>query len=484
MSSKRARRRGVRTRSRKAGRRPWTQKLDLTLASIFIAAAGIILALLTPIHVSFQPHPVETLAVVLAASALLGYGVWRRKLPGIVVATAIIFATLVLGVTSQPTTFDARLGLVWPLRIFVVLVVAAGWALLLGLPALLRRAVVGLGLSTALMLLLIGGTTLASGNPGAEDPDGARLNNNFAPSYLAMDSKGTLYAADLEGSVIWVFDSSGGALGTIRPAAAPPVPTPGPGIVPPGMEYELNMPVLGQPASAFIPQPFSFCGMTVDAHDNLYLVDATDYAAIKVMRFDPQGMITARWPAPADYRPSGACLASDAEHIYLIGVGGNTYALDYDGKQVAQTHLNFEPWAVSNVPSGVSGLGALVAAGPGALVSLEMRDGALITHALKAPPLELQLPLLVRRNGEILFSDHQARMVARWDPVNGTVLGTLGGPGTLPGQLGDIGGLAEDNAGRIYVGDPVNRAIQRFMPDGTIDAVWSAQDPNEEGEGR
>jgi hypothetical protein len=139
---------------------------------------------------------------------------------------------------------------------------------------------------------------------------------------------------------------------------------------------------------------------------------------------------------------------------------------------------------VSNVPSGVSGLGALVAAGPGALVSLEMRDGALITHALKAPPLELQLPLLVRRNGEILFSDHQARMVARWDPVNGKVLGTLGGPGTLPGQLGDIGGLAEDNAGRIYVGDPVNRAIQRFMPDGAIDAVWSAQDPNEEGEGR
>ncbi len=122
--------------------------------------------------------------------------------------------------------------------------------------------------------------------------------------------------------------------------------------------------------------------------------------------------------------------------------------------------------------------------GPGALVGLEVRDGNITTNKLATPPLEYQLPMLVRRNGEVLLSDHQALTVVRWDPINGKVLGTIGEPGLLPGQFGDVGGMAEDSAGRLYVADPVNRAIQRFGTDGKIDAVWSAQDPNEAGETR
>jgi hypothetical protein len=47
----------------------------------------------------------------------------------------------------------------------------------------------------------------------------------------------------------------------------------------------------------------------------------------------------------------------------------------------------------------------------------------------------------------------------------------------LPGQLGQLGGLAQDADGRIYVADVGHRVIQRFSASGHIDALyWSIED--------
>jgi sugar lactone lactonase YvrE len=53
----------------------------------------------------------------------------------------------------------------------------------------------------------------------------------------------------------------------------------------------------------------------------------------------------------------------------------------------------------------------------------------------------------------------------------------VGEPGVWPGQFQGLGGLAQDAQGRIYVADWLSRVIQRFTPDGEIDALWWAARP-------
>ena len=52
--------------------------------------------------------------------------------------------------------------------------------------------------------------------------------------------------------------------------------------------------------------------------------------------------------------------------------------------------------------------------------------------------------------------------------------GHVAGAGGWPGELASPAGLTEDAAGRVYVSDILYRVIQRFAPDGRVDAVWSA----------
>jgi hypothetical protein len=59
------------------------------------------------------------------------------------------------------------------------------------------------------------------------------------------------------------------------------------------------------------------------------------------------------------------------------------------------------------------------------------------------------------------------------------LLGTIGKPGSVvtgyfPGQFGGLGGLAQDNQGRIYVADWQLGVIQRFNSAGDLEAVITA----------
>jgi sugar lactone lactonase YvrE len=92
----------------------------------------------------------------------------------------------------------------------------------------------------------------------------------------------------------------------------------------------------------------------------------------------------------------------------------------------------------------------------------------------------LQIPyqaLLVTRDGDVLVSDTGNSEVLKIGPDLDAIVGMVGEPGVWPGQFQGLGGLAQDAQGRIYVADWLSRVIQRFTPDGEIDALWWAARP-------
>ena len=103
--------------------------------------------------------------------------------------------------------------------------------------------------------------------------------------------------------------------------------------------------------------------------------------------------------------------------------------------------------------------------------------------ALPAPTGDLQVPyqaIGVRANGEVLITDLGTSQIRRYT-LQGQALPSLGAPGGWPGQFAGLGGLAADPQGHIYATDTAYRVIQRFGPDGQVNAVWLAPE-DEAGE--
>lgn len=456
-------------------------RADLLVPALFISAAAVILALQDPINIRFEPRLLETLAITLLGVALVGWATFRQNLPLFFAGVAVLLTIITVGVITQPSQLNVPVVAIWPLRAALVLLVAGSWAFLMSPPRWLRRAMLAAIIPSFLALLLWGGPATAAqlfgwNVLGTTFPLPAR---NFSPFWLTVDSHGTLYATDVRGGLIWVFDSSGSPKGTLRPGRAPAVPTPGPGIIPTGFEEEINLtgaaliptatpPPGVAPSNGYLPN-FEFCGITTDAKDNLYTVDIVDPTGYKILRFDREGMITARWPVPEGYAPTSGCLAADAEHIYLGAVDNKVYVLDFEGKEQKQIRLQFQPFGISP-----KGKGMLEIISPGVLSEVDVATNSIVTATLPASSGDWQIPMLALQNGDVLVTNHQESKLARIDPKSRKLLGEIGGPGSLPGQFQEVGGLAQDAAGRIYVSDWQHRVIQRFTAEGKIDAVWWA----------
>ena len=149
------------------------------------------------------------------------WAAWRRKLVPMFVGVALLLVILSAGVITQPSQLSVPIVAIWPLRLALVLLVALSWAFLMHPPPWLGRALLAFSIPTVLVLLLWGGPATAA------QLFGWRLYvpvSNFAPFWLAVDTHGTLYATDVNGGLIWVFDSTGSPKGTLRPGKAPPVP--------------------------------------------------------------------------------------------------------------------------------------------------------------------------------------------------------------------------------------------------------------------
>src|SRR5207237_5728618 len=219
------------------------------------------------------------------------------------IGAGILLLTTTLAVVSQPSPLNVPVTTFWPMRIALVLLVACSWAFLLQPPRWLQRGIVAFALPSLAILLLMGGPTLFAQVFGGSVS--LPRNTKFAPFWLAVDNQGTLYATDIHGRLVWVFDSSGNPQGTLSPALSPPLPTPGPGIMPTGFdENDLNLTGLGLnritptplrvvtstaqlPRSA--PPNFDFCGIAVDPQGNLYLVDLYDPSGFMLLRFNKEG---------------------------------------------------------------------------------------------------------------------------------------------------------------------------------------------------
>jgi len=351
-------------------------------------------------------------------------------------------------------------------------------------PRWLNRALVAIALPTLLVFGLWGGPATGAALFGWNVFVPV---SNFTPYWLTVDSQGRVYATDARGDLVWVFDESGSPQGVIRAGRAPKVGTPGPGILPTGLVEELaltNVSLFPTPApvtGTLTLNILDFCGIATDPQDNLYVVDTLDPTGPKILRFDREGMITARINTPKDYLPTKGCIATDADHIFLTSSYGQVFVMDYEGNIQHEAKVPYRPLGIAP-----NGKGELLVTEPNVLNKVNISTGEVMTSTLPPPPSQLRIPyqaILVRKNGEILVSDWAGNQILRIDPTGSKIIGTIGRPGFLPGEFQGLGGIAEDKEGRLYVADWQHRVIQRFDPDGKVGDVWWAARAIPEGPG-
>jgi DNA-binding beta-propeller fold protein YncE len=439
---------------------------------------GVILSVIFPIHVDFQPQPELSIGLALLSAAAVGFGTLTLRPPILYAGVALILSIATIETITQPSLLSVPITAIWPARVSMVLLIGVIWALLMRPPSWLERAIMGFVAATILLLVLWGGPATGASLFGWQLPVS---NINFAPNFLAVDSHNTLYASSATGGLIWVFDESGSPKGTLRPGKAPAVPTPGPGILPNGMEEELGLSAL--PAATPVGQlvastvPFYVCGMAVDAQDNLYTVDAQDPTGPKLLRFDRDGMITARWALPEGYAqgfyPGQNCLEADGEHIYLTTFVGKLYVMDFEGHVQRMVNLPERPF-----DQAATGNGELLLLGSEHLERVQVETGEVITMTLPLPEQHQRQPygaMVYDGKGQVAVTDLASNRVLRIDLESNSIVGSFAGFGYQPGQLVAPSGLAMDKQGRIYVADGKQRVVQRFTVGGKIDSLlWAA----------
>jgi hypothetical protein len=452
-----------------------SERLDRVLPSLFISAASLILCWLDPIYIHFEARPFETVVLVAFGVALLWLGTLVRRDLIMFVGVAVLLATTTIATVTQPTRLSVPIVAVWPLRAVLVILVAWSWAFLMRPPRWLSRALFAAAIPTLFIFGLWGGPALGASLFGWNVIVPV---TNFTPYWLAIDSHGTIYATDASGDLIWVFDESGSPQGTIRAISAPLVGTPGPGILPNGLVEELNLSKTGlfpaaTPITATLsPSILDFCGIAIDPSDNIYTIDTSNLTHPTILRFDREGMVTARLPLPENYLSTKGCLAVDAEHIYVSSAYGQVFIMDHQAKVQREVQLTYRPLGLA-----LTGKGEILVNEPGVMNKIEISTGKIFTSTLPVPPGQVTIPyqsLLVRKNGELLVSDWAGKQVLRIDLATNKIIGAIGKPGFWPGEFQVLGGLAEDKEGRIYVADWQHRVIQRFTGDGQIDALWWA----------
>lgn len=431
----------------------WSRRL---YAWLFLAGLAVLFALIDPIVLGVEAQPLVSLALVVLGLGVLGLGLFRQMRAVIWVGTLILWGSIVAGVLTQIAPLATAPGVLWGPRGLLLVVALLGWLIFLGLPGWMWRGVLAVVLPTFAALALI----WSSAPPRAL---------SAALYWIAVDSQGTLYANDNDSGVVWVFDSTGGVRGMLWPRLAPAPGTPGPNIVPAVADLQIR--TAGRPS----PTPggpqvneFLFCGLAVDSADNFYLAD-TEMA--RMLQFDRDGQIRATWPLPDGYIPARGCLTADDKHVYLADRRSIIYVYDLTGKIQAK-------WELSEVSQGISIApdGRLLALHEESIEFLDFPSGE-TRHGLPLPPPSgaLEMPyqaVLARRNGEVLVTDLSANQIRRFG-ADGTILPPLGSSGGMPGNFAGLAGLTEDRQGRIYAVDYLYRVIERFRPDGQIDAIWS-----------
>lgn len=453
-----------------SGRTAIQRMADLAL-SVGALACGIAL----PPRVAFVPRPLAALALgALGAVALLlpvraPWGVWLRWL-----GAALLWGVIGWCALSQVAPLTEPRSLVWSVRALPVALAAGVWLWPRAPRAWQRRAVAAVALPTVLGL----GLVAWSSPPRPLD---------FQPYYVAMDSHSTFYVSDANSPVIRVFAPDGALRAKLRPGLASAQGMPGPGFMPPGPYNDPDglgvpraTPGSGTVSSTLQAWPFGaddfwFVGMAVDRQNRLWV---PDWMRGRMLAFAPDGRLVARWPLPQGYQPSLGCIAVAGDTIYLSGKDGTILRLDLAGHVTRQWRLP-EPviGGISVAPDGA----ALYALARARVYRMALPPGNWTSWALPGPTGPLGQPyqaVLALADGRVLVANLAARRVDVYQ-ADGRGAGHWGGAGMWPGQFGQVGGLARDSAGNVYVADVDHRALQRFSTAGRVDALYRSPDDDE-----
>src|SRR5690348_10834107 len=176
---------------------------------LFLGGLALIIALIDPIVLDLQPRLEVSLGLLVLGGGLIAFGVLRRRLPALWAGALVLWIEIAAGIATQLSPLALPQGQIWGPRGLLIAVAFFGWALFLNLPPYLRRALLALALPTFAVLGVLWWSAV---------PNGVPLPPRRAAIYwLAVDSRGTLYANDVDNGVIWVFDSTGAAQGNLWP---------------------------------------------------------------------------------------------------------------------------------------------------------------------------------------------------------------------------------------------------------------------------
>ncbi|HKT40546.1 MAG TPA: hypothetical protein VJR48_19395, partial [Ktedonobacterales bacterium] len=310
---------------------------------------------------------------------------------------------------------------------------------------------------------------------------------DFQPYYVAVDSTGTFYVTDAYAPVIRVFGPDGALRYKLRPGLASMQGPPGPGFMPPGPYNDPDG--LGVPRSTpgaraisgvLNPIPYGvddfwFCGMTVATNHDLYV---TDWMRGRMLRFSPTGRLLARWNLPQGYEPSLNCIAMLGNALLLSDTHGAVLRVDTSGHLLARWTIPERLFGgISVAPDGK----AVYALSQSRVYRINPSTGAMSSWALPAPTTTLRTPyqaVLALDANHIAVTDLGLHRLDLFAP-DGKPLGALGKHGIWPGEFQQVGGLARDAHGQVYICDFDGRVVQRFSPSGTINALYWSPDDDE-----
>jgi hypothetical protein len=434
------------------------------LPALYLGTLSLLAAIYVPPVFALQAREEIALGWWTCGAGILTLGAWRTRRLWAVVGIVTLWALVCVCIVTQLAEFGAPPGRIWGQRGLGLTAALLAWMVLLRPPALLWRGSVAAGLVTGAVLVF---AWLMSPPVG----------RTVSFSWLAVDSTNRLYAAETDLGVIWVFDADG-TRSNLWPRRAVPG-QPGPGLQPAGFGSELLQPVTQSPAnnSGLTDANLTFCGIAVDAQDQLYMVDAGLH---EVRRFTRDGQLADAWKLPDYYGPARGCVAAGGGRVFVSDGRNVIHVFGADGS--SQAH-----WSRPQTPRGLAlGSEGLWVLQQTDIAILDVADGSTRrTQPLSKPAQGLAAPyqaLVFTRGGGFLVSDANLAQVRRFAadgseqaPLGkaATWAGQFAGAGGWPGEFAAPSGAAEDMQGRIYVADSAFRVIQRFGADGVVDAVYS-----------
>lgn len=455
--------------------RRWVGSRAGVLWTLALAASAAVVCAVAPPRVVFQPQPLAGLVLVVVGVVV---ALWpaRPAIGGRLrwIGVTVLWLVIAWCVLSQPVPLTEPQSLVWSLRLLPVLLAVGVW-LWPQLPrAWQRRTLAAVALPSVAGLALV-----AWGSPPHP--------LDFAPYYVVVDAHGTLYVSDAASPVIRVFGADGALRAKLRPGLASLQGPPGPGFSPPGPYNDpdgLGVP-RATPGSAIVagalqPWPlgtddFWFCGLTVDGRNRLYV---PDWMRGRMLRFGPDGQLEARLPLPTGYQPSLGCVTATGNAVYLSDAHGAILRLDPAGEM--RTRWSLPEAIIGGIAAAPDGR-SLYALARTRVYRLDLATGGLTSWPLPAPTGPLGQPyqaILPLHGDRVLITNLAAHRIDIYT-ADGRARGSLGGPGRWPGQFGQVGGLARDGSGHVYVADFDHRALQRFIASGRLDALYRSPDDDE-----